>query len=206
MKSRICLIRHGLTEGNLNMLYYGNTDIPLAREGVVELKRLAAAGIYPDAANADFYTTGLVRTEQTLELIYGQREHDMINELREINFGDFEMMNYEDLKDIPEYITWIEDKTGELPAPGGESIKGFASRIADGFKILRDKHSLKELAMRHVEDEALSIVVCHGGTIASILESIFPGEKDNFFMWTPKPGHGCILTLEDGEITEREDF
>ena len=35
------------------------------------LKELAAAGIYPEGDGADFYTSGLKRTEQTLELIYG---------------------------------------------------------------------------------------------------------------------------------------
>ena len=40
MKSRICLIRHGITEGNKRRLYYGHADIPLAPEGVEELKKV----------------------------------------------------------------------------------------------------------------------------------------------------------------------
>ena len=48
MESRICLIRHGITEGNKNKLYYGFADIPLAEEGIYQLKELAAAGIYPE--------------------------------------------------------------------------------------------------------------------------------------------------------------
>lgn len=206
MKSSICLIRHGITEGNLRRLYYGHTDIPLANIGVDELVKLAEAGTYPVSDSADFYTTGLIRTEQTFFLIYGNKEHDRIEELREINFGDFEMKSYEELKEIPEYITWIEDKSGQLRTPEGESIREFVERITGGFAELRKRHALKELSMRHKEEEALSIVVCHGGTIAAIMENVFPGEKDNFFMWTPEPGHGYILKLENGKIVGSEAF
>ena len=40
MRSKICLIRHGITEGNKNRLYYGYADIPLAEEGIAALKEL----------------------------------------------------------------------------------------------------------------------------------------------------------------------
>ena len=75
-----------------------------------------------------------------------------------------------------------------------------------GFKDLRNRHALKELKMRHKEDEALSIVVCHGGTISAVMQDIFPGEKDNFYQWIPDPGHGYILTLEDGKVTAADPF
>ena len=48
MKSRICLIRHGITEGNKKKLYYGHSDIDLAEEGITELKELVSSGLYPD--------------------------------------------------------------------------------------------------------------------------------------------------------------
>ncbi|MCE2604195.1 histidine phosphatase family protein, partial [Pseudomonas aeruginosa] len=79
----------------------------LADEGVAELKKLVKEAIYPQADEGDFYTTGLKRTEQTLALIYGDREHEVIPELKEMGFGDFEMKSYEDLKEVPEYVGWI---------------------------------------------------------------------------------------------------
>ena len=63
MKSRICLIRHGITEGNKKKLYYGHSDIDLAEEGITELKELVSSGLYPDGEGADFYTTDLKRTQ-----------------------------------------------------------------------------------------------------------------------------------------------
>lgn len=206
MKSQIHLIRHGITEGNQRRLYYGAADIPLAEEGVQRLKELVKEGIYPQAEEGDFYTSGLRRTEQTLALIYGEREHETIPQLREMEFGDFEMKSYEDLKEVPEYVEWISDKSGNAASPGGESIAGFAARISEGLQILRGKHQLKELSVRHSGKEAVSVVVCHGGTIASIMEECFPGRREHFFKWIPDPGHGYTLNLEKSDIVTYEIF
>ena len=206
MKSRICLIRHGITEGNKRRLYYGHADIPLAPEEVEELKKLKDAGIYPNDDDASYYTTGLQRTEQTFSIIYGEREHSRIDGLREINFGDYEMKSHDELKGSEYYRSWAKDNTGRMAPPNGESIQGFAERIVQEFETLKNQHFLKELAMRHSGKEAMSIVVCHGGSISAILESIYPGDNESFYRWIPDPGHGYILTLEDGVFTDKEKF
>ncbi|MDO4745642.1 MAG: histidine phosphatase family protein [Bacillota bacterium] len=207
MKSKICLIRHGITEGNKRRLYYGHSDIDLAPEGVEELKAQVASGLYPDGEDADFYTTDLKRTQQTLKLIYGDREFTPLSGLKEINFGDFEMRTYQELKDLEEYQEWLRNpKDDTLAPPNGESIRDFYDRIDAGFDDLLNRHALKVLKMRHSVREALSIVVCHGGTISAVMEKIFPGEKDNFYQWIPDPGHGYMLTLEDGAVVDAEKF
>lgn len=206
MDSKICLIRHGITEGNKSRLYYGHADIPLAEEGIEDLKRLARSGIYPDGEKADFYTTGLKRTEQTLELIYGKREHETMEGLKEMNFGDFEMKSYRQLKELEEYQTWIADPKGEICPPNGESLKAFYKRISRSFEELKKRHCLKVISMRHKEEEALSVAVCHGGTISAILESIYPRVKDNFYKWIPDPGHGYMLMMKDGDVADVEKF
>lgn len=149
MKSRICLIRHGITEGNKKKLYYGHSDIDLAEEGITELKELVSSGLYPDGEGADFYTTDLKRTQQTLKLIYGEREFQMIPDLKEINFGDFEMKSYGELKEIEEYRQWLKNPGQDQAPPNGESIRTFYGRIKKGFEELKKKHALKVLSMRH---------------------------------------------------------
>ena len=106
MKSKICLIRHGITRGNRDRLYYGQSDIPLIEDGEKEISRLAKEGIYPDSEDAVYYTTGLQRTEQTFGLIYGDKPHDRIELLQEINFGEYEMKTHEELKGSGEYQRW----------------------------------------------------------------------------------------------------
>ena len=212
MKTKICLIRHGITEVNQTRLYYGSSDIPLAEEGVAMLRELAAQEIYPDDADAECYTSGMLRTEQTFSLIYGDREHQVLSPFREIDFGDFEMKSYGELKDDPNYQTWIGDTTGTLPPPGGESALDFQARVLEGFAELlqrqseRLENSLQEEMSDALEGKLLTIVVCHGGPIAAILQNAFPDEKENFYQWLPDPGHGYLLTVEDGEILEMESF
>ena len=214
MKTKICLIRHGITEGNQKRLYYGSSDIPLAEEGVAMLRELAAQGIYPDDADAECYTSGMLRTEQTFSLIYGDREHQVLSPFREIDFGDFEMKSYSELKDDPDYQTWIGDTTGTLPPPGGESACDFQMRVLKGFTELLQEQEKRLVSTatgspsrsNPPDGKLLTIVVCHGGPIAAILQNAFPDEKENFYQWLPDPGHGYLLTVEDGEILEKESF
>ena len=206
MHSSISLIRHGITTANIRRLYYGTTDVPLAPKGIELLKKQAAEGIYPPAEGAQIYTTGMGRTLQTMELIYGERPHDVIKELREINFGDFEMKSYEELMQYEEYRDWITANNDAKAPPNGESIRHFNERVIRGFEEVRRRHSLLTLKLRHHEEEARSIVICHGGTISAIMNYVWPGRHDNMYGWLPDPGHGYQLLLEDDAIEGYEEF
>ena len=206
MRSQIHLIRHGITVGNKNRLFYGASDIELSPEGIEALKGQAAEGMYPYEENSDFYTSGMKRTEHTLELIYGEREHEIISEFREVNCGIYEMKSYAELKGNETFEAWLADSTGKTTPEGGESIVAFNERVQEGFRKLIGKHRLKELSVRHNGKPAVSTVVCHGGVICAIMQECFPGKYDHFFKWMPDPGHGYTLTMEDGEIIEYEKF
>ncbi len=206
MKSTIGLIRHGITEGNVRRLYYGSTNVPLAQKGIDELKRLRAEGIYPDGTDAQIYTTGMGRTQQTLELIYGDVPHEIIKDLREINFGDFEMKCYEELMEYEEYRDWITAMNDTKAPPNGECIRDFRERVIRGFKEVRARHSIRTLKLRHHEKDACSIIICHGGTISAIMNYIWPGVHDNMYGWLPDPGHGYLLHLVDDAIESYDRF
>ena len=206
MKSKICIIRHGITEGNKRRLYYGHSDIPLAAEGVAELKKQASEGLYIDSENASYFTTDLLRTQQTFELIYGDKPYEVFPAFKEVHFGDFEMLSYEDLKDREDYQKWITGDMLHDGPPGGESQMEFYTRVTEGFEEFLKMHLQKVLAMRHQDEEALSVVVCHGGTISVIMEYLYPGQKEHFYHWIPDPGHGYVLTLEDSTIVSADKF
>ena len=74
----------------------------------------------PSPRAARYYTSGLLRTEQTLEAIYGPVAHQQLPGLREMNFGDFEMKSYQELKDTAAYQAWITDVEHNV-CPNGES-------------------------------------------------------------------------------------
>ena len=182
----IHLIRHGTTEANVKNMFYGHSNLPLTDEGVLQVTASVKRGIYPVPENAAYYTSGLLRTEQTLSLIYGERPHIKLSGLEEINFGEYELKTHNDLKYSPEYITWVEDTTGRLAPPGGESLADFRERVISCFEpILKG-------------DGEHSVVLCHGGVICVIMAACFDADSENMFKWIPDPGHGYTIDL-DGE-------
>ena len=177
----IYIIRHGRTVANEQKLYCGATDLPLSAGGAGDIERLSGQGIYPPGAGA-YFTSGLARTQQTLDIIYGPVHAAATPQLAECNFGDFEMKSYEQLKDRDDYRTWISDQTGLTACPGGESRRQFESRVLAGYKLLEEKS----------RECGVVFAVCHGGVIACIMEYLFPGQK-NFYEWQPDPGRGYML-------------
>lgn len=200
MASKIYFIRHGITEGNLKRWFYGATDVPLAEEGMAELRRLKAKGIYPEVPDdADMYTTGLIRTEQTFEILFGDREHKVIENFKEMSFGKYECSTYDELKQYEDFDKWAWDTTGDVKLPGAESKNEFAARIAEGLKELRGYHALKELSHRYSGADSVSVVVCHGGVIAASMMLLFPQVNGNMWDWMPNPGFGYCIEFENGE-------
>ena len=101
---KLTLIRHGQTQGSLNDLYYGAADIPVLPESLAELHENAAR--YPTAPR--YFTSGMLRTEQTFRAIYGDTPHTALPGLREMEH-------------------WITDSE-HLPCPNGESAPQTTAR------------------------------------------------------------------------------
>ena len=179
---KLTLIRHGITEGNAKRLYYGSTDIPLLPESFERLRRYAEAGRYPKAER--YFTSGMIRTEQTFSAIYGDTPHEAIRDMREIDFGVFEMRPYEELKDDPEYQKWIEGDFESNVCPGGESGVQVTERALRAIRPL-------------IEDGRDAVIVTHGGVIGGVLGKLFPRENARFY-YTPEPGGGFTVEFENG--------
>ena len=199
MKSTIYLIRHGITEGNKNRWFYGATDIGLEPEGIENLKKYVAEGVYPKLESPAFYTSGMRRTIETLYNIFGEVEYDVIDELREMNFGIFECKTYEELKDDGVFKKWMDDRGGNFQMPEGESKKAFRDRVWAGYEKLVNLHRLQELAHRHDQKDADTVCVCHGGVIASIMMDAMEYGVEKYFELIPDPGRGYILEMENGK-------
>jgi len=182
----IHLIRHGKTHANQQRLYCGHTNIPLSSEGLAELEEYKNQNIYP--TNIDlFISSGLLRTTQTINHIYGTVCCETIPELAEYNFGKFEMKSYEELKEQEDYQAWISDNTGTIACPKGESKQAFTSRILKGYDLL----------LKKAENNTHVLLTSHGGVISSLMEHLFPNTR-NFYEWQPKPGCGYTLEYSNG--------
>ena len=183
------LIRHSLTEGNARRLYYGRTDLPLTEEG--RLLALRRRGAVPDCDVC--VSSGMLRADETLELMTGRKPDRVLPELREMDFGAFEMRSYEQLKDEPDYIRWIEDETGDVGCPGGETPNAFAARVrTGGARLLR-------------LPQASAVVVCHGGVIVKLMQAWFPRVERHFYQWQPGPCAGYRIAVEGGAPVQFEE-
>ena len=168
----VYLIRHGKTEANEKWLYCGSTDLPLSEKGREELRR-----IHYDIKNVRFLTSGMKRTNETLHILFGDAPYEEDSKFREVDFGIFEMHNYEELKDRPEYQAWLTgDNDANIP-PNGESGLQMKERVLNAFSEIKED----------------TCIITHGGCIAAIMEHLFPNEGKNRYQWQPKNGHGWIV-------------
>lgn len=118
---RLILIRHGETDYSSQHRYCGFSDPPLNDKGIWQCQQLAAR--LKDTKIDKVYSSDLVRARQTAEIIFGGRPIEETADLREMNFGLFEGLKYEQLiEKYPElYKSWIDDPE-KVITPNGERI------------------------------------------------------------------------------------
>jgi alpha-ribazole phosphatase len=184
MNLNLTLIRHGKTAGNLEEKYIGVTDEPLCESGISFIKQLSNQGIYK--ATEQVFSSPKTRCIQTAQIIYPNKECYRVDSFAECDFGIFEGKNYEQLKDNPEYQRFI-DSGGKGIIPGGEATEYFKERCCEGF--LWVTNNLLENGGHN------ACIVCHGGTIMSIMER-FDEEKKDFYSYQVKNGLGYIVKFD----------
>lgn len=187
---KVLILRHGKTEANYERRYIGSrTDIPLSEEGINavsekadNIRKLAEKYIF-------LVSSSMQRAVQTAEILFPGEKLLTVEGLKEIDFGDFEGKNYEELKDNPDYLKWI-DSNGTMPFPNGEDRADFIERsVAEFYNILS------------MAGERTPVIICHGGNIMSIMSSLTG--KDYFdFMIGNLEGYMLSLTLENERIVD----
>ncbi|NLW70614.1 MAG: histidine phosphatase family protein [Eubacteriaceae bacterium] len=190
---KLILIRHGKTEASLKRQYCGITDLPLCEEGMVEINSLIKEGIYESLKPEMFFTSGLARATQTLEMIFPGCEYARIEALREMNFGKFEMFTHDELTGDKDYIKFIEDTTGDFVCPGGESANAFYKRVDEGIIRL-----LNEVKSSGAES---AVLVSHGGPISRFIQKYTV--EPNYYEAQPAQGRGYLIELnfEKGSVS-----
>lgn len=174
----ITLIRHFMTQGNIERRYIGTTDEPLL-PGQPVRRRYPAAGAVA--------VSPLRRCMETAERIYPDVKKYVCRELRECDFGMFENKNYEELKEHPDYQRWL-DSGGKIPFPEGEGMDTFCERCVKGFC---------NMTGRFIEEGCRTAAfVVHGGTIMAVLDRLAHHEE-GFYHWQVKNGEGFRVKLDE---------
>ena len=185
--SYLVLIRHGQSEWNEKNLFTGWKNPPLTEKGIEEAE---LAGIRIKNLNIDFshyFTSELIRAQETGEIILNQLEKEKIiktrsQNLNERDYGDLSGLNKDEAKK-----EWGKDqvhiwrRSFDIPPPGGESLKDTADRVLPYF----------EEEIKPLVEQGNNILICaHGNSLRSLimsLEEISPSEIVKVEIGTGEP-------------------
>lgn len=173
MAHRLYLLRHGSTGADGRFI--GTTDLPLSEEGQ---EQVAAVRPVVQSAGIDaILCSPMTRCKQTLNLLHSSVVSETVDELREIDFGLWEELDFASVQSkYPDDVSeWVKNPE-TFSFPQGETLPGFLRRLEKVKKIIED----------HPGDNVLA--VCHGGVIrymiclflhlpisSAMLFTVFPG-------------------------------
>lgn len=180
---KLILIRHGQTFGNQEHRYVGRTD-----EGILDCAKHYLS-MYRLPMAEKLYVSPMKRCIETARILYPGRRYEAVGDFREMDFGQFEYKNFEQLKDEPAYQKWL-DTGGTIPFPDGEESGVFKKRCVNAAKKL-----IGEALQQSVSSMAW---VVHGGTIMAVLEA-FSNPNQPFYYWQVQNGGGY-----SGIVLEKE--
>lgn len=155
---RIAFIRHGMTTGNEEGKYIGKTDLPLSELGSKALFEKYENLKYPPVERV--YTSPLKRCRQTASILLPSSPAVDLQQLREMDFGDFENKKADDLMNDPRYEQFIKGGL-DNPPPNGESLRQVLSRCYEGLKII-----ISDMMYQGITNSA---VITHSGIIMNMM-------------------------------------
>ena len=183
MVQKIFLVRHGLTMWNNERRYQGHTDTKLSPEGIEQAVLLQKRMQHENLSAV--YSSDLQRAYETARIIAQPHnlEVEVCPDLREINFGVWEGLTYNDIEiNYPDLLKlWLETPH-LLNIPKGESFLLVKERAIKSIKGI--------IKSNHKEDV---LIVTHGGTIAALICAI--KEKSLKEMWQYKQSNTSVTTL-----------
>ena len=170
-----------MTYANENGIYIGRTNLSLSDKGVAELFNKIEQFEYPHVHRV--YSSPLLRCTETAEILFPSAEMSIIDELREMYFGEFEGKSIQELIDLDEYKDWLKGGLDSRP-PGGESMQEIC---------LRTYVAVHEIIMDMMNDGIThSAVITHGGIITNMLSCFGLPKIDPKEMVCP-PGEGVEI-------------
>ena len=159
---------------------YGQTDVPIA-DSYSEEKEIIQKNIEKRSFD-QVYCSPLSRCRKLANDLFSRDSIQIDDRLKELNFGDWEMMKWDDIFHTEEGKHWM-DNYATATCKGGESLIDFQKRLAD---------FVDELKAKKVRSIAL---VAHAGVVClfkAMVEKITVEEVYSSF----KPVYGGIYEFE----------
>jgi len=181
--TRLILVRHGESVGNVKKQWHGWSDTVLTPLGVRQAEAVARRLAMENDPIAALYTSPLRRAAHTAEIIGRALGLEPIPwpGLKEIDFGQVDGLSLEEFQALmPElYEQWTNKEDLSFTWPGGERRADFFQRVAVAAQALVDRHPHDTI-----------VVVAHGGSIRALLAHFLPEMR----RWWAYELRNCSLT------------
>jgi len=183
---RIYLVRHGVTEWNKLFRYQGATDIPLSPEGEEQAERVAIR--LSQVSVGRIISSPLARSQMTAQKIAeraGIGTVELWEELREVNFGDWEGLTVREIIDKFGDSIFNAWKKAQLDVTATNGERAFdvyerAGRAAERLSALNDE---------------ITVVVSHGALFRALLLHFIDVPRSNVF-WKMRMDNCSISAVE----------
>jgi alpha-ribazole phosphatase len=157
--AKLLLVRHGETDSNSTLRYWGRTDVGLGPVGLRQAEQLRDRLAFEKIDC--IYSSVMRRAVATAQIVAGFHNLPINScpELREIDFGKIEGLNFSEVQtQFPEIAQrWIYNDT-DLVYPEGEGLSQLEKRIAE----------FRTRLLNHTQEQTI-LVVAHSGVLRSLI-------------------------------------
>lgn len=177
---KIILVRHGETNMNRDNLYHGILDPALNETGIKQAEK--AYNIIKDISYDKIFSSPLKRAYETATILnYKKLNIELSDKIKELNFGIFEGLSYEEI-------------LNKYPYELKEATKNWK---AYNFKTGESPLELQKRSVQFINslDKNLNyLIVTHWGVICTILSYYFSHNLDAY--WKFKIDNCGIIVIE----------
>jgi broad specificity phosphatase PhoE len=189
--TELWLIRHGQTDWNAAWRIQGQTDIPLNTAGLAQARDLAASLAQAGLPFAAIYSSDLSRASRTAEHLAETLGLPVTlqPDLREINQGEFEGLTLSEARErYPVVMAMRKTDPLDAPAPGGETTRAVALRMARAADAIAQAHpGQKVLVVSHGFAVATLICQAHGYGLSNVYPHIPDNAQPQVVHWPVTP-------------------
>ena len=185
---KLILVRHALTVDNQNNRLSGHIDSIISEEGKEQIDKIT--NYLKDFDIDKIYTTTSSRTKDTVKKLSELKSIEIIEKesLKEISFGDFEGLTFDEIKDkYPKEFQDMIEKGYEYKYPNGESLIDSYNRVCIELDNIISNN-----------DDRTILICSHGGTIRNIITYLISNSYKYHWNFKIDNGSVTILEVQDG--------
>ena len=185
---KLILVRHALTVDNQKSRLSGHIDSSISEEGKEQIDKIT--NYLKDFDIDKIYTTSSSRTKDTVKKLSELKSIEIIEKesLKEISFGDFEGLTFDEIKDkYPKEFQDMIEKGYEYKYPNGESLIDSYNRVCIELDNIISNN-----------DDRTILICSHGGTIRNIITYLISNSYKYHWNFKIDNGSVTILEVQDG--------